>query len=232
MDASNQKTDHAQFSPKDIVLKYLPFLPWVILSVIVFLSLAFIKLRYSTPIYNVSGRVLLKDKNPYGSNAEKFGNILAMPDDNNNLNNVIEIIKSRSMAARVVRSLDLQKQFFIKGKIRTSLAHPTDVPFKWIIYSIKDSTQGANFLVRVINNNQFQLNEYTKNYNFNQIISVDGVDFKLQPIYSDILNLNPEANEYIISWGQVESLAIGLSSSILVQRVEGTSIIDITYATG
>ena len=106
----NIKSGEAGLSPREIIQKYLRFLPWVIISVALALTLAWLQLRYATPIYNVTGKLLVKDKNPYGKSAEKFSGIFTLPDDNNNINNEIEIIKSRAMAARVVRSLGLQKQ--------------------------------------------------------------------------------------------------------------------------
>ena len=42
MSEINPKTDHIQFTPKELVIKYLPYLPWLILSLAVALSLAFL----------------------------------------------------------------------------------------------------------------------------------------------------------------------------------------------
>src|SRR5690606_31671587 len=115
---------------------------------------AFIKLRYSTPIYNVTGKILVKDKAPYGGGSDKFNDILMMPGNGSNLNDEIEIIKSRSMAGRVVRGLGLQQQYAMKGNIRTSQAYVSDMPFQWIIESISDSLTGLGYEVTITENNQ------------------------------------------------------------------------------
>ncbi|MEP6750650.1 MAG: hypothetical protein ABJB86_23130, partial [Bacteroidota bacterium] len=228
-DLTEAMSPQSTASPREILQKYLRFFPWVIISVALMLTLAWISLRYSTPIYNVAGKMLVKDKNPYGNNAEKFGNIFSLPDDNNNLNNEIELIKSRSMAARTIRSLGLQKQYYIKGKIRTSIAHPSDIPFKWVINSISDSTNAIGLSVKVISNSQYQLNGELKNYNFNQEVKLPGIDFQLQPQYAEVMHAEP--NEYILNWLPEDDVAIGLSGSINVGKLDATTVITISYST-
>jgi uncharacterized protein involved in exopolysaccharide biosynthesis len=229
MSENNIQSNSSQASPKEIVQKYLPFLPWLLLSVVIALSIAFVKLRYSTPIYSVSGKILVKSKNPYGNSAEKFGNIFSLPDDNDNINNEIEIIKSRSMATRVIRSLDLQKQNYIRGKIRTSITHPSDMPFKWIIHTPKDSINDVSLLVKIVDNNKFRINEQPKDYYFNQRLTLNGIDFELRPSEAYLLRTDP--NEYILNWQNEDIMSPGLSGSLNVVRVEGTSVINLTYST-
>src|SRR5688572_7210879 len=103
-------------SPREIVFKYIGYLPWVIVSVITLIAGAYVKLRYSTPIYNVSGKLLVTTQSPYGG-GEKFDDIFMMQ-RGDKINDEIEIIRSRSMASRVIRSLGLQMQVYNKGKIR------------------------------------------------------------------------------------------------------------------
>lgn len=228
-DIERSKAEESGLSPREILQKYLHFLPWVILSVLLALTLAWVKLRYSAPVYNVAGKLLVKDKNPYGNRSEKFSNIFTLPDDNSNLNNEIEIIKSRSMAARTVRGMGLQKQYYIKGKVRTSIVHPSDMPFNWIITEVSDSSSAISLNIKIVSNSQFQVNGELKNYNFNQQIKVGSLGFQLQARYPDMMRADP--NEYIINWIPEQDLAMGLSGSINAAKLEGTSVITIVYST-
>ena len=47
-------------TPREIFLKYIRFLPWLVISLAIMLLLAYVKLRYSTPIYNVTAKLLVK----------------------------------------------------------------------------------------------------------------------------------------------------------------------------
>src|ERR1700754_1852733 len=115
-------------SPREIFFRYIHYLPWVAISVALTLMGAYLKLRYSTNIYSVSGRLLVTTSNPYGSGSEKFDDIF-MTQRGDKINDEIEIIKSRAIATWVVKSLGLQLQVYNKGKIRSAVVHLRDVPF-------------------------------------------------------------------------------------------------------
>ena len=190
---------------------------------------SYLRIRYATPIYNVVGKLLVKEDNPYGNNAEKFGNIFALPSGDNNLNNEIEIIKSRSMAARVAKSLGLQRQYAIKGNIRTSTAPAADIPFTWIITQLADSTHGFGFNVKIVSASQFQLNEDPKMYNFNELVNVNGVQFQL--VASPVKMKLPDPNEYIIGYAPLQDVAAGLSGGLNAVKAEQASVIYLTFPT-
>jgi len=120
--SDNSQKKQANVSPRELVVKYLRYLPWLIVSVALMLVVAYIKLRYSTPIYSISGKLLVKkNSSPYSNGGEKFNDIFMMQGSGNTLNDEIELIRSTSMAARVVRSLGLQTEFYNKGKIKDKL---------------------------------------------------------------------------------------------------------------
>src|SRR5688500_13249580 len=121
-------------TPRELIFKYIRYLPWVVISVAILLMLAYIKLRYSTPIYSVSGRSLLTRPRSNGG-GEKCDDIFMM-EKGDRINDEIESIKSRSMAARVVRALRLQKQVYNKGTIRSTVIHPRELPFNFEILSL------------------------------------------------------------------------------------------------
>jgi uncharacterized protein involved in exopolysaccharide biosynthesis len=115
--AENNHLDHrnSKVSPRELVLKYLPFVPWVAASVILCLLVAFIKLRYSPNVYSVSGTILIKDQNQYASGSDKFGDIFT-GQSSRNLNDEIQVIRSRNMAKRVVKSLAWKSNITIREK--------------------------------------------------------------------------------------------------------------------
>src|SRR5450432_1096994 len=102
-------------SPRELIFKYLKYLPWIVVSVAFMLLLAYVKLRYSTPVYSINGKMLVKkNTSPYSNSGEKFDDIFMMQGGSNSMSDEIEIIKSRLMAARVAKSLGMQLQFYGK----------------------------------------------------------------------------------------------------------------------
>src|SRR5687768_18076878 len=60
----------------------------------------------------------IKKESPYGRSNDKFDDIF-MGTSNQNVYNEIQLLKSRPLAARVVRKLRLQNTCYNKGKIRS-----------------------------------------------------------------------------------------------------------------
>lgn len=216
-------------SPKEILLRYLPFLPWILLSLAIAMGIAWIRLRYSTPVYNVTGKLLVKQDNPYGNQGEKFGSIFSLPGDNSNLNNEIEIIKSRAIAARVVRELKLQTQYANKGQVRTSDAYSKDLPFLWNIEQLADSSFGRTYEITLVNNNEFRINEDPKIYNYGQLVKTKTMDFRLFP--NRQIEIGEDKPVFILTWVPVGNMAANLSGSLDVTQLEGASVLNLKYST-
>ncbi len=221
------------FSPRELVFKYIRYLPWVIVSVALMMSLAYVKLRYASVIFGVSGKLLVKkSSNPYSGGNDKFNDIFAMQQaGSNNLNDEIEIIKSRSMAARVVKALGLQTQVYNKGKIKDPYpVHPQDVPFDFEIVGTQDSAAIFSFNLVILNDNQFRVNEGSKLYQFNQVIDMPFGKFRLQRNAN--ANKKFGGNEFIVIRQTPEAVAAGLSGSIKVaQSSDFSNVLVIAYET-
>ena len=85
--------------------------PWFVVSVIVCVALAWGYLRLTTPVYNISATVLIKDEKKGGganmsSELEKMG-LNGFVSSSSNIENEIEVLKSRTLAREVVSSLGL-----------------------------------------------------------------------------------------------------------------------------
>lgn len=220
----------AQLSPKEVLFKYLHYWPWVALSLIIMLFLAFTKLRYSTPIYRIGGKILVKnDRQSRGSN-EKFEDIFLMQGASSNLNDEIEILKSRVMAARVINTLQYQLSFGNKGNIRVSAIHPADMPFKFEVLSVKDSLSSFSITITILNENEFRLNDNKEILNFNQTIALPKIEFKL--ISSSISPANFPSNIFIVSWKPLEVIAADLSTALNVEQSgDFTNVLNLSYET-
>jgi tyrosine-protein kinase Etk/Wzc len=220
-------TTKESLSPRELIFKYLRYLPWVAISVAIALVGAYVKLRYSPPIYSVSGKLLVSQPPNYGG-GEKFDDIFMMQ-KSDKLNDEIEIIKSRSIAARVVNSLGLQKQIYNKGKIRSGIVYPGEEPFNFEIIKI-DSLAGFNVLVTMLPNDQYTLNDQPQKYSFNEPVNLSTVTFRITRNNRNLSLFS--SNEFIISWQPTESMATGLSGGLSVTRVnESANVLQLSYTT-
>lgn len=100
-----------QINIQEILFRYLIHWPWFVVSVIVCIALAWGYLRLTTPVYNVSATVLIKDEKKGGganmsSELEKMG-LNGFVSSSSNIENEIEVLTSRTLAKEVVSSLGL-----------------------------------------------------------------------------------------------------------------------------
>ena len=100
-----------QVNIQEILFRYLIYWPWFVVSVIVCIACAWGYLRLATPVYNTSATVLIKDdKNGSGpsmsSELERMG-LDGFVSSSNNVDNEIEVLRSKSLAREVVNHLGL-----------------------------------------------------------------------------------------------------------------------------
>lgn len=116
------ETQEEGFDVRKILTKFFYHWKYYLLSIILFSFLGVMFLRYSTPMYKVQSKVLIKDpENSSGSSSllsssiPDFGGLL---DVQNNIYNEVLILKSRDLLEDVVKKMDLTKDYINKGRIR------------------------------------------------------------------------------------------------------------------
>lgn len=94
----------------EILFKYLAYWPWFIVSVIICCCCAYMYLRYSTPVYSASARVLIKEQDSYRSKASTpLADVteLATLNLTSLFDNEVEILKSKTLIEKAVTDLGL-----------------------------------------------------------------------------------------------------------------------------
>lgn len=95
--------------------------PWVLLSVIIAMGLAYGALRLRTRVYTHTMSILVKDdsnKRLASRNTSMALENLGVMSNSSGFENEIEIIKSTSVNARAVRTLHLYTSYFVKARFR------------------------------------------------------------------------------------------------------------------
>ena len=102
---SNKNIDAESINIREEVGKYLRYWKWFVLAVLITVSLAFIKLRYSTALFTASSSIMIKDNQKSGvSDQLKAVSDLGIVGTGsaNNPDNEIVILKSRKIVGKVV----------------------------------------------------------------------------------------------------------------------------------
>lgn len=208
-------------TPKELILKYLRYLPWLIISLAIMLMFAYLKLRYSTPIFNVSSKLQVKNNTQSSGASEKFDDIFMTQGSRNNMNDEIEIIKSRYMAKRVIANLQFQTQYFNKGQFRSSTIHPKDMPFIAELGQGTDSSKFHRLEIKVLSETEFTIGDPPVKYQFGQWVNVGESKWRLTRTNRTFEAFS--SKEFALSWVPIESAAASLSGSIKVNRSDNYS---------
>lgn len=104
---------------RTILDKYLVHWQWFALAVAVCLFVAYAYLRYTIPQYKATTTILVKDDKKGGmlSELSAFADMGLGTGMKSNVDNEVEILKSRTLVESVVRKLNLNTSLVVKGKI-------------------------------------------------------------------------------------------------------------------
>ncbi|WKL50296.1 polysaccharide biosynthesis tyrosine autokinase [Flavobacterium pectinovorum] len=99
--------------------KYIIHWRWFLLSVVICLIAAFLYLRYSTPIYEATTAILVKDEKKGGmlSELSAFSDLGIGVGSVNNVDNEIEILRSRTIVESTVKKLNLNINLVVEGSV-------------------------------------------------------------------------------------------------------------------
>lgn len=97
--------------------RYQPYWPLFLLAIGLALAVAFVYLRYATPMYRISSTLLIKD-DQNGGIAASMTETLDIFGSGKEIDNEIEVLKSRTLAKTVVQHLHLYGEIVEDGKIR------------------------------------------------------------------------------------------------------------------
>ena len=93
---------------------------WFVLSLIIFGSLGAIYLRYATPMYQSTAKLLIKDEsnsNRRGSSLQNMSD-LGIISNSTGIDNEMEILTSHSIAEDAIRDLKLYVNYTTKGRVK------------------------------------------------------------------------------------------------------------------
>lgn len=114
-----EQEDADAFNLKTVWRIFILHWHWVVLSIILCLGCAFAYLRYTTPIYSVSAKILVKDENkkPASANALSLAD-MGIISNSNGFDNELEILTSTAISGEAIKELKLYTRYFVQGKLR------------------------------------------------------------------------------------------------------------------
>jgi len=204
----------SKFSLREIVLKYLSYLPLFVLSLVICLGGAYLYIRYAVPTYKASVQMLVGGSGAERGGSEDLVNKAVFGVRPINLDNEMELIRSRKLLERVVRNNSFNISYFNEGKIKRSNVYKA-APFQFIPVAIDDSSRIYTFLVKNIHpsGGEIEYNHQTRPFVWNDTLTFQSMRAIILPRYA-IKEKSPEP--YTVTWQQPRIVAGQLQGKISV----------------
>lgn len=156
-----QENQESDFNIREQVEKYLVHWKWFALSGIITLCIAFLYLRYATPLYRATATILVKDDKKGGLASElSVLSDLGVGNSKSNVDNEVEILKSRTLTHKTVNELHLNVNYISHGRVKSSELYkssPIIVIFSPANEQYKKKTHV--FTVESVDTNKFKLSK-------------------------------------------------------------------------
>ncbi|GAA4278920.1 GumC family protein [Aquimarina mytili] len=145
------------FNLRDQIIKYLKKWYWFALSVTIFVALAYLKVRYTIPQYNISSTIMIsQDDNISESELAAFKDLGLVNNTQSTISNEVQIIKSRTLITNVVNNLKLNVRYFSEGRILEIENYPKSlVEINFLSHDSIVHTKSRVFHVRIDSNTSF-----------------------------------------------------------------------------
>lgn len=220
--AHKTKSDISGMSIKDYALKYLRYLPLYIIFIALALFGAYVYLRYASEVYASVGQIVIRDEKTSSSIKDDKLDMLMQSDSRKNVQTELEIMQSRPVMTRVVEGLNLNFNYFAKGRFKEHNIYKKS-PFKIEALNIADSTQSFTLTILWPNQQSFRVNNSTQVYTFGQIFQNEYGQFRLVKV-----NNHPISEECKVVWNPTQTQVSNLLGGIIVVPKQNTGILTIT----
>ncbi|MDV7187780.1 polysaccharide biosynthesis tyrosine autokinase [Lutibacter sp. TH_r2] len=214
--------------------KYAYYWKWFVLSVFLALVVAYAYLRYTPKTYEVSTTILINDENgaSFASELSAFEDLGLMGGSQTSLENEIELLKSRTLLAQVVKELELNVKYYAAGRVKTSEVYAKNSPVKFTFFT-KDSLfyeSDTMFSIKITGANEFVLSDINENKIstgvFGENIKTNFGDITVTPLNANKIGVNEELTVRIVP---VQSVVSGYRNSIQIQPInKNASVIKIS----
>ncbi|WP_440882016.1 GumC family protein [Tenacibaculum sp. C7A-26P2] len=228
----NEKTDYSMLDNDTINLraeleKYITHWKWFILGVLLSLLGAFLFLTYSTPQYLAKATILIKDdeKGGLSDGLAAFGDLGILNGGGGNIDNEIQIIKSRRLIGEVIKKLNLTTSYFLHESIIQKEIYktaPIKISFENLEYKI-DSV----ISIKINSENSFTLfdqddNEINTEVPFGNLIKNSTIN-SLRVNKTNYFNEEKVGNTYTIAITPLNTLIDSYLETVSVRPISKKS---------
>lgn len=212
-----------ELNVRDIIQPYLKRWMWLIASVIVSVTLAYLYLKRQVPIFEVASTVLIKDSKSNNAGTQDFAALRDISGigkiGSNGVENEMEIFKSKKLVREVVKTLGLETNIY-NGDLKHEIYGETS-PIKVRVLQEKDVKGKISGVVNLkIDGNKLKLSSEaipTINTTFNKVISLPFANIMI--LRNEDYKAGKKLNELILDISTIDSRTDAYQAALNVSLI-------------
>ncbi len=209
------------------IFKYLSNIHLFIIVLALTLGGAYLYLKYTNPVYKATATLLLvKDDKGTGANKDII-DALVNGKPIVNVQDEIELIKSRYLLNRVVEKNNLNIQIWQTGRIKATELAVNNTPFFIQRMNGGDSSAQQSFIINYKDKGRFNINKTAKTYSYYQPFVTNGTSFILipNPSFFPFKNTDYEVNIF-----NTRTAANNISAALRITPKSNSSrVVELNY---
>ena len=161
-----------------VIKKVLSSWHWIAFSIFICVLISYVYLRYQTPIYKISARVLVNDEKKgagLGASNEVLADFGGLLGTKSTVDNEAEVLKTRYLMEQVVKDKKLNIKYYKEGYIRNVELYESPFFIKEVKFA--DTIKNMHVVVNILDNNKLLVkgNGIDTTVNFNAVINIDKI---------------------------------------------------------
>jgi len=175
--------EDSELDLKKVVYIFLQNWVWFVVVVSICFLTAFLYLRYTTPVYKINSKILIKDDNNSTSgDPQDLLSQLDIFNTNNNVNNEKEVLQTHYLLRKVVDEMQLNISYFAVGNIKSTELYKKS-PFQIKLTFLRDSVPTQFFNISFSQNRStftVQNDSINRTYHLYDTVKTPDASFVLQ----------------------------------------------------
>lgn len=214
---------------QQLAAKYLPYWPLLILFMLMAFAAAYTYLHFATPIYEASATIIIKDeRRGAGGEDSKILESLDLIASKKTIENEIEVLQSRALMEKVVKTLRLYASYSKEGKVKAGDAYVLS-PIM-IEAQYPDSIQGVEKVeFSYDKNSQTVLLSNKDKYPLNQFVNTPYGSLKFLPNKYQYSAINSGDKKFYFSLDEPQNVASGLTKGLKISPNKASAIVELNY---
>ena len=213
---------------QQMMSKFLPYWPLLILFALLAFAAAYAYLRYATPIYEAAATLIIKDERRGGGEDSKLLESLDLIASKKTIENEIEVLKSRALMEKVVKALFLYAPVSREGKLKSGDAYVLS-PIRIEAQNPDSIQEFERIEFSYDKNSQTVLLNNKDKYPINQFVSTPYGTLKFFPNRYKFASLNSGNKQLYFSLEDPQNVANGLLKGFKISPNKQSAIIELSY---